>query len=45
MDLNQTVGLYRGYSALLFFSIPKNYVRFGTFHFVKDNVLTVGLVF
>lgn len=24
-------GLYRGYSALLMFSIPKNYVRFGTF--------------
>jgi len=24
-------GLYRGYSALLLFSIPKNYVRFGAF--------------
>jgi solute carrier family 25 citrate transporter 1 len=24
-------GLYRGYSALLMFSVPKNYVRFGTF--------------
>ena len=40
--MNQlSLGLYRGYSALLFFSIPKNYVRFGTFHFVKDNILTV----
>ncbi len=36
-----SVGLYRGYSALLFFSIPKNYVRFGTFHFLKENYLTV----
>lgn len=24
-------GLYRGYSALLLFSIPKNYVRFGAY--------------
>ena len=24
-------GLYKGYSALLLFSIPKNYVRFGAF--------------
>lgn len=25
------LGLYRGYSALLLFSIPKNYVRFGAY--------------
>ena len=24
-------GLYKGYSALLLFSVPKNYVRFGTY--------------
>lgn len=34
------LGMYRGYSALLFFSVPKNYVRFGTFTYFKDNVFT-----
>ena len=24
-------GLYKGYKALLLFSVPKNYVRFGVF--------------
>jgi len=32
------LGLYKGYSALLLFSIPKNQVRFGTYEFVKANV-------
>ena len=27
-------GLYKGYSALLMFTVPKVYVRFGTFTFV-----------
>jgi len=27
-------GMYRGYSALLLFSMPKNGVRFGTFAYV-----------
>lgn len=35
---NGFFGLYRGYSALLMFSVPKNYVRFGTYQFVKENV-------
>ena len=26
-------GMYRGYSALLLFSIPKNYVRFGAYQY------------
>lgn len=33
-------GFYRGYGALLMFSVPKNYVRFGTYSFVKSNVFT-----
>ena len=33
-------GLYKGYSALLFFSVPKNYVRFGTFQMLRENVFT-----
>lgn len=33
-------GMYKGYSALLMFSIPKNYVRFGTYTYVQENVLT-----
>jgi solute carrier family 25 citrate transporter 1 len=36
---NGFLGLYRGYSALLMFSVPKNQVRFGTFEFVKGNYL------
>ena len=31
-------GLYRGYSALLLFSVPKNYVRFGTYAFVRKDI-------
>ena len=30
-------GLYKGYSALLFFSVPKNSVRFGTFNYLKTH--------
>jgi solute carrier family 25 citrate transporter 1 len=33
-------GLYRGYSALLLFSIPKNYVRFGAFQYAQGNCFT-----
>ena len=33
-------GLYRGYSALLLFSIPKNYVRFGAFQYAQGNLFT-----
>ena len=31
---NGIFGLYKGYSALLMFSVPKNYVRFGTYTYV-----------
>ena len=34
------LGFYRGYSALLLFSVPKNYVRFGTYAYVQSNVFT-----
>lgn len=34
------LGMYRGYGALLMFSVPKNYVRFGTYSYVKANWLT-----
>ena len=33
-------GLYKGYSALLAFSVPKNYVRFGTYTYVQENIFT-----
>lgn len=33
-------GFYRGYSALLMFSVPKNYVRFGAYSWIKSNHLT-----
>lgn len=33
-------GLYRGYGALLMFSVPKNYVRFGTYSYLKANYFT-----
>ena len=32
--------LYKGYGALLMFSVPKNYVRFGTYTYVQENILT-----
>lgn len=34
------LGLYKGYSALLLFSVPKNQVRFGTYTFAKENIFT-----
>ena len=37
---NGFFGIYRGYGALLMFSVPKNYVRFGTYAYVKKNVFT-----
>ena len=33
-------GIYRGYGALLMFSVPKNYVRFGTYAYAKKNVFS-----
>lgn len=33
-------GFYRGYPALLIFSVPKNSVRFGTYEFAKTNMFT-----
>lgn len=33
-------GLYRGYSALLLFSIPKNYVRFGAYQIAQKDLFT-----
>jgi len=30
-------GMYRGYSALLLFSVPKNSVRFASFNYFKQN--------
>lgn len=35
-------GLYRGYSALLLFSIPKNTVRFGAYQKAKNLLFTDG---
>ena len=32
-------GVYKGYGALLMFSVPKNYTRFGTYAYVKKNLL------
>jgi solute carrier family 25 (mitochondrial citrate transporter), member 1 len=34
------LGLYKGYSSLLLFSIPKNQVRFGTYTWAKENIFT-----
>eukprot|EP00997_Jenningsia_sp_PLL12_P005248 NODE_2092_length_989_cov_90.335106_g1711_i0.p1 GENE.NODE_2092_length_989_cov_90.335106_g1711_i0~~NODE_2092_length_989_cov_90.335106_g1711_i0.p1 ORF type:complete len:192 (+),score=17.01 NODE_2092_length_989_cov_90.335106_g1711_i0:48-623(+) len=31
------LGLYKGYSALLMFSVPKNYVRFGTYTYIREK--------
>jgi len=35
---NGFFGLYRGYSALLVFGVPKNYVRFLTFTYFRQNI-------
>lgn len=37
---NGIFGLYKGYSALLMFTIPKSYVRFGTYSYLEDNIFT-----
>lgn len=37
---NGFFGLYKGYSALLLFSVPKNYVRFGTYEYARTNIFT-----
>ena len=37
---NGPLGLYRGYTALLMFSVPKNYVRFGANEYTKQNIFT-----
>ena len=37
---NGFFGLYRGYSALLLFSIPKNYVRFGAYQIAQNQIFT-----
>ena len=34
------LGFYRGYGALLMFSVPKNQVRFGTYTFMQGSVFT-----
>lgn len=34
------MGFYRGYGALLMFSVPKNYVRFGAYSLVQKHVFT-----
>jgi len=34
------LGLYRGYTALLLFSVPKNYVRFGSNELAKKHLFT-----
>lgn len=34
------LGFYRGYSALLIFSMPKNAVRFSAFEFASTNMFT-----
>jgi len=33
-------GFYRGYTALLLFSMPKNSVRFGAFEFAQNSLFT-----
>ena len=37
---NGVRGFYRGYSTLLFFQIPRNYIAFGAFTFLENNVFT-----
>lgn len=37
-------GLYRGYNLLLTAAVPKAYVRFGTFEYLKQNVFTTQSV-
>ena len=37
---NGVLGFYRGYSTLLFFTIPRNYITFGVFTLLENNVFT-----
>lgn len=37
VKLHGPLGLYKGYSALLMFSVPKNYVRFGTYTWAEQT--------
>lgn len=37
-------GLYKGYNLLLLAGVPKAYVRFGTFEYLKQNVFTNNTV-
>jgi len=39
-NTNGFFALYKGYSALLLFSVPKNYVRFSGFTYAKNNLFT-----
>jgi len=40
ISTNGPLGLYRGYTALLMFSVPKNYVRFGANEYTKKHIFT-----
>lgn len=44
ISTNGPLGLYRGYSALLAFSVPKNYVRFGANEYVKKNIFSSVII-
>ena len=33
-------GLYRGYNLMLMASVPKAYVRFGTYQYLQQNIFT-----
>ena len=37
---NGFFGLYKGYSAPLLFSMPKSYIRFGTYTYAQENIFT-----
>jgi len=37
---NGVLGFYRGYSTLLFFTIPRNSITFGVFTLLENNVFT-----
>ena len=42
MAENGYFGFYKGYSALLMFSIPKNTVRFGTYQTAQRDIFAGG---
>ena len=37
-------GLYRGYNLMLMASVPKAYVRFGTYQYLQQNIFTYNMV-